>query len=176
VLSQIGIQTDVQVSNIRNPTFQEVKTVSNIDPFAETEVRDTIMIKSGYQRVETDKSDMNVLTETTTKTEIPRETMTRSTLVSQSQYMPTRTEVITTHNVVPVQQTVFQPVNEVRTITETIETVPVQRIETVPVQQVTVEKVETVPVTRVSYHQVQAPVTQIVQVPGTVTTQPVITQ
>lgn len=51
MLGSIGVQTDVQVSSIRNPTFEEVRTPSMIRPVGETEVRDTIMIKSGYQRI-----------------------------------------------------------------------------------------------------------------------------
>jgi hypothetical protein len=70
-LGNINIQTGVSVSNVRNPTFEEIKTTSNIRPYNETEVKDSILIKTGYNRIPIDKSDMGVLNTKTTVTEVP---------------------------------------------------------------------------------------------------------
>lgn len=75
------------MSNVRNPTYENVRTPSNISPFGPNEVRDTILIKSDYNRIQMDRSDMQVLKTQTQVTEIPQETTTTSRII-QSQYVP----------------------------------------------------------------------------------------
>jgi hypothetical protein len=87
MLGNIQISTEVSVSNVRNPTYENVRTPSNISPFGPNEVRDTILIKSDYNRIQMDRSDMQVLKTQTQVTEIPQETTTTSRII-QSQYVP----------------------------------------------------------------------------------------